>query len=130
MHRRTAPRVGVEVYCSELLEGAIRPGLVVDLAPEGICIERPYARGRVPREISIELEVPEVDEIIWARAAVCYDRVRSAPPGTHGGRFGLVRTTGLRIVAAAQRDLRLLRDCVYELRARELGAGGDDLRLS
>ena len=118
LYRRLAPRVGVEVFCSELLDSGDRPGLVVDLAPEGIRIERPYTGGGLPREISIELEVPEADEVIWARAAVCYDQLRPAPRGVHGGRFGLLRTTGLRIVAAASRDLRLLRDCVYELSAR------------
>jgi hypothetical protein len=118
LYRRLTPRVGVEVFCSELLAGGDRPGLVVDLAPAGIRIERPYTGGGMPREISIELEVPEVDEVIWTRAAVCYDRIRPAPAGVHGGPFGFLRTTGLRIVAAASRDLRLLRDCVYELSAR------------
>lgn len=111
--RRLMPRIDVETFCSELVDGHDRPGLVVDLSPEGLRLERPYAGGPTPREIVVELEVPDVDEVIWARGEVCFDRLRQAPAG-QGGAFGLVRTTGLRLVAAASRDLRLLRDCVIE----------------
>lgn len=114
--RRIDPRVDVETFCSELLPREERPALVVDLSPVGARIERPYVGGPTPREIDLELEVPEVDEVIWARAEVCFDVVRQAPAGVHGGPFGLLRTTGLRLVRAASRDLRLLRDCVFELR--------------
>lgn len=117
--RRLAPRVGVLALCSELVADTERPGMVVDLSPEGLRIERPYVGGRTPREISVELEVPDIDEVIWTRGVVCFDAIRPAPRGVYGGPFGFLRTTGLRIVAAASRDLRLLRDCVFELyRAR------------
>jgi hypothetical protein len=129
MYRRLAPRIGVEVFCSELVDGTARPGLVLDLAPTGVRIERPYQGGRLPRELALELEVPEIDEVIWAKAAVCFDQIRPAPAGTHGGRFGFLRTTGLRIVAAAARDLRMLRDCVYDLRARDRAREIDDDQL-
>lgn len=114
--RRIDPRVDVETFCSELLPREERPALVVDLSPVGARIARPYVGGPTPREIDLELEVPEVDEVIWAKAEVCFDVVSQAPAGTHAGPFGLLRTTGLRLVRAAARDLRLLRDCVYELR--------------
>lgn len=113
---RVHPRVDVQTFCSEIVAGAERPAVAVDLGLEGLRLERPYTGGKSPREIVLELEVPEVDEVIWTKAIVCYDRIRPAPRGVHGGPFGFLRTTGLRIVAAATRDLRLLRDCVYELR--------------
>jgi hypothetical protein len=116
--RRFAPRIDVETFCSEVVSGRDRPGLVVDLSSEGARVERPYAGGPTPREIVLELEVPEVDEVIWVRGEVCFDQVRQAPAGK-GGPFGLLRTTGLRLVTAAARDLRMLRDCVFEIyRAR------------
>jgi hypothetical protein len=113
--RRIDPRVDVETFCSELLERSERPAMVVDLSPVGARIERPYVGGPTPREIDLELEVPEVDEVIWARGEVCFDVITQAPRG-QGGPLGLLRTTGLRLVRAAARDLRLLRDCVFELR--------------
>lgn len=114
--RRIDPRVDVETFCSELLDRGERPAMVVDLSPLGARIERPYFGGPTPREIDLELEVPEIDEVIWARGEVCFDVVRQAPVGGQGGPLGLLRTTGLRLVRAASRDLRLLRDCVFELR--------------
>ncbi|MEZ4401548.1 MAG: PilZ domain-containing protein [Kofleriaceae bacterium] len=120
--RRLMPRIDVETFCSELVDGRDRPGLVVDLSPEGARLERPYTGGPTPREVLLELEVPEIDEVIWARGEVCFDQVRQAPLG-RGGSLGLLRTTGVRIVTAAVRDLRLLRECVVESyrakRARE-----------
>lgn len=113
--RRLDPRIDVEAFCSELLPRHERPALVVDLSPVGARIERPYVGGPTPREIDLELEVPEVDEVIRARGEVCFDLITQAPRG-QGGPLGLLRTTGLRLVQAAARDLRLLRDCVFELR--------------
>jgi hypothetical protein len=87
--------------------------VVTDLSAEGVRLERPYLGGPSPAEILLELEVPDVDEVIWARGEVCFDQVRQAPPG-QGGPLGLLRTTGVRLVSAAARDLRLLRDLVFE----------------
>ena len=111
--RRLLPRIDVETFCSELVGGRDRPGLVVDLSPEGARLERPYLGGPTPREVVLELEVPEIDEVIWAKGEVCFDQLRQAPPG-RGGPLGLLRTTGIRLVSAAVRDLRMLRECVIE----------------
>ena len=86
--RRLMPRIDVETFCSELVGGRDRPGLVVDLSPEGARLERPYLGGPTPREIVLELEVPEIDEVIWARGEVCFDQVRQAP-AVQGGPLGL-----------------------------------------
>ena len=118
--RRITPRVGVDAFCWEVVDGKERTSAVLDLSPEGIRLERPYVGGATPSEIQIELEVPEVDEIVWARGAVCYDVIRQLPRA--GAALGLlVRTTGIRLAAAASRDYRLLRDYVFERqRARAL----------
>ena len=56
----------------------------------------------------LQLEVPGIDEVMWARGDVMFDTlVPSKSP--MAGPFGLLRRTGYRIVMAAQRDLRLLR---------------------
>jgi hypothetical protein len=112
--RRLAPRIDVETFCSEVVGPRDHPGMVIDLSAEGARFERPYAGGPTPREIVLEMEVPEVDEVIWVRGEVCFDQIRQAPAGL-GGSLGLIRTTGLRLVTAAARDLRMLRDCVFEL---------------
>ena len=109
--RRSVPRIGVEAFCSEILDGRERHAVVLDLSSTGLRVARPYTGGRTPREVQLELELPGVDEIIWAKGHVCYERIRPASPGTMAlGR--IVRTSGIRLVAAAARDLRVLREYV------------------
>ncbi len=103
--RRLVPRIGVESLCNEIADGVERPGFIVDLSEHGLRIERPFTGGRTPQVVQLELELPGVDAILWARGETCFDRVRQV-----GG--ALVRSTGIRIAAAARHDLRLLRDYV------------------
>ncbi len=109
--RRQTPRVGVAALCNEILDRRERPVLAVDLSEWGVRIERPYVGGPLPRELQLELELPEVDEIVWARGIVCFDEVRP-PTASSGGR--LQRATGVRLDGVASRQRRLLRDFVTE----------------
>jgi hypothetical protein len=112
--RRVAPRIDVEALCWECSDTGETSGLVVDLSSTGARLERPYLGGRSPRAIPLQLEVPEIDEVMWASGEVCFDQLMPAPTPSLGGPFGLIRRTGYRIVVAAARDLRMLRDYVFE----------------
>jgi hypothetical protein len=114
--RRLVPRIGVETLCTEIADGVERPGFVVDLSERGVRLERPYTGGRTPKVMQLELELPGIDAILWARGEACFDRVRSV-------RGTLMRTTGIRIAAAAAHDLKLLRDFVVETRRTMVHAG-------
>jgi hypothetical protein len=108
-YRREGPRIDVEAMCWELIDGREAGALAVDLSAGGVCIERPYTGGKTPRDVPLQLEVPGIDEVMWARGETTFDVV---VPGTSP--TGLVRRTGYRIVAAARRDLRLIEDFVRE----------------
>ncbi len=105
--RRHSPRVALESLCNEIAGDVERPGFVVELSEHGVRIARPYRGGRTPREVQLELELPGVDAILWARGRTCFDQVRP-----FAGE--LWRVTGIRIAAAASHDLRLLREYVLE----------------
>jgi hypothetical protein len=117
--RRSSPRIEIEALCWEVLDDQEVSSFVVDLSSEGARLERPYVGGRLARTAPLQLEVPTIDEVMWARGEVVFDQLvptRSAS----GGPFGFLRRTGYRIAVAAARDLRLLRDYVYETaRARD-----------
>lgn len=117
--------------CWEIVDDIERSALMVDLSMEGARIERPFVGGRLERAVPLQLEVPGLDEVMWANAEVVFDQVvparatRSHAPARsprpaglahepQAGPFGLLRRTGYRIVTAAARDLRLLRDYVFE----------------
>ena len=118
--RREGPRIPVEAMCWELAGERETSGLAVDLSSLGLRIERPYAGGPTVREVLLELELPGIDEVMWARGEASSD-VLVAATGARGGALGLVRRTGYRIVTAARRDLRRLEEVVIEThRARRL----------
>jgi hypothetical protein len=111
--RRESPRIGIEALCWELVGDREVSGLAVELSALGLRIERPYTGGPTRRCVPLQLEVPGIDEILWAKADACFDHVVPSA-GSAGGALGLVRRTGYRIVAAAARDLRLLNELVIE----------------
>lgn len=107
--------------CWEIVDDVERSALMVDLSMEGARIERPYIGGRIERAVPLQLEVPGLDEVMWAKAEVVFDQiVQSREP--QAGPFGLLRRTGYRIVTAAARDLRTLRDYVFEAYRSQIDA--------
>ena len=118
--RRISPRIDVEALCWEIVDDREKSALLVDVSVHGARIERPFIGGRIEHEVPLQLEGPGIDEVMWARGEVVFDRL---VPAQHAGPFGLLRRTGYRIAVAAARDLRLLRDYVYDMdnvrRARE-----------
>jgi len=98
--------------CWELVGDREISSLVVDLSSDGARLERPFVGGRIAREVPLQLEIPGIDEVMWARGDVVFDQVVAGPDK---GPFGLVRRTGFHITLAAARDLRLVRDFVYSM---------------
>jgi len=111
--RRESPRIGIDAMCWELVNGKEISGIAVDLSPLGLRIERPYTGGPTRHEVPLQIEVPGIDEVMWAKADACFD-VLVPHSGPAGGALGLMRRTGYRIVAAATRDLRMLKEYVIE----------------
>ncbi len=111
--RRTSPRIDVEALCWEIGGDREVSSLVVDLSSHGVRVERPFVGGRVAREVPLQIEVPGIDEVMWAKGDVVFDQL--VPARSNGGPFGLLRRTGYRIAIAAARDLRLLRDYVHAM---------------
>ena len=113
VYRREGPRIDVEAMCWELVDGHEASGLAVELSTGGLRIERPYSGGATRKTIPLEIELPGVDEVMWARGEACFDiLVPTTSPA--GGPLGLIRRTGYRIAMAARRDLRMLEEVVVE----------------
>ena len=115
---RDQPRITVEKLASEVVNEREQLGLIVDLSESGLRLERRFFGRREGRIVQLEFELPEVDEIVWAKGEVCFDQLRPSPTGP-------IRSTGIRLVSAASRHLRMLRDWVMaaaEARAREESA--------
>jgi hypothetical protein len=111
--RREGPRIDVEALCWELVDGHETSGLTIDLSSTGLRIERPYVGGPTRREVPLQLEVPGIDEVMWARADACFD-ILVPERSPRGGPLGLIRRTGYRIAVAARRDFKMLEEFVVE----------------
>lgn len=111
--RRESPRVDVEALCWEVVAGKEASTMAIDLSSMGLRIERPYVGGPTRREVQLEIEVPGIDEIMWAKGEACFDMVVDGP-------HGLLRRTGYRLAAAARRDLKMLREFVFETYASRM----------
>ena len=121
--RRVSPRIEMETLCWEIVDDRESSALVVDLSPAGARLERPYTGGRLVREVPLQLELPGIDEVLWARGTIVFDQV---VPAKNSGPFGLKRRTGFHIAVAAGRDLRLLRDYVYDTDRARRAANDED----
>ena len=117
LSRRGGLRARANGLCTEIGENADQLGLLVDISEQGIRLERPHVpQPRAPRErvVQIEFEHPAVDELIWAKGVIRFDKLE---PVYSGGTLRVRRTSGVEIVSAAQRHLRLLREFVLDLRS-------------
>jgi hypothetical protein len=87
-------------------------GLATNLSDAGISVSAISMLAPPPGlVIGLELEVPGLDDSLWAAARVCYrtdDRMAS----------GL----GMRFVAMARSHARMLRDFCIEMRRKNLGS--------
>jgi hypothetical protein len=124
LSKRLDPRIAVETLCSEVVDDREHFGVLVELSPNGVRLERPLAGRRDGSIVQLEFELPDADEIIWAKGQVCFDRYGR---GIEGSGVNAVRTTGVRLVAAASRHLRMLRDWVAATVEARQRARQDDI---
>ena len=126
--RRLAPRVLVDGLCGVVTERDLCPAAMVDLSSTGIRLERPFDRKTASRTIQLEIELPGVDEIVWASGHVTFAHL-SPMGGVHeDGQPRLRCRAGIQIEAGAHRELRLLRDYVFETRRAQQFAANTAMR--
>jgi hypothetical protein len=116
LSRRGGLRVVAQGLCSEINQEDEQLGLLVDLSEHGLRLERPHVpQPRMGRErvVQLEFEHPAVDELIWAKGVIRYDKLE---PTRDGASTKVRRISGVEIVSAASRHLRMLREFVLDLR--------------
>jgi hypothetical protein len=112
--KRNSPRIPMRIPYNELVAERQLIGVISDVSEEGLRVER-LARNTGSRIVQVEFELPGTNEAIWAKGELCFDRLQHMATGLQP-----VRTSGMRLVAAAAKHLRLLRDYVIELRRAQM----------
>lgn len=110
--RRLAPRVTLDGLCAIVIGHDLRPATMSDLSWLGLRVELPFDARSARRTLQLEIELPEVDELMWASGHVTYARL-SPMGGLHAnGQPRLWCSAGVRLEVAASRERRLLREYV------------------
>jgi hypothetical protein len=112
--RRCAPRISVDGLCGVVTNDDLRPATMSNLSTSGLRLERPFDPRAARPVVQLEIELPGIDEIVWASAVVTHAYLTPMPGKTADGQPRFWCKAGLRIANASQRELRLLRDYVVE----------------
>jgi hypothetical protein len=128
--RRLAPRISVDGLCGVVTDDDdLRHASMSNLSTTGLRLERPFDPRTARPVVQLEIELPGIDEIVWASAAVTHAHLTPMPGRSRDGQPRFWCRAGLRIADASQRERRMLRDYVVE-RLLECRRGADrrDLR--
>lgn len=89
-------------------------GLAADLSDSGLRMSAVSMLAPPPGlVVGVELELPEVDESIWASGQICYRK---------DDKGALASGIGVRFLAMAKSQARVLRDFCIEMRRKNLGS--------
>lgn len=112
--RRCAPRILVDGLCGVVASDDLRPATMTNLSTLGVRLERVFDPKVAKPVVQLEIELPGIDEVLWASATVTHAWLTPMPGRTRDGQPRFWCRAGLRIAEACQRERRLLRDYVIE----------------
>jgi hypothetical protein len=112
--RRCAPRITVDGLCGVAANDDLRPASMTDLSTLGLRLERVFDPKAARSVVQLEIELPGLDEVLWASATVTHAYLTPMPGRTADGQPRFWCRAGLRIAEACGRERRLLRDYVIE----------------
>ncbi len=102
----------------------IRHASLRDLSEIGLRLERPFDPKTARPVVQLEIDLPGIDEVLWARAEVSFAILTPMAGRTADGQPRFWCSAGLRLAGVCQRERTLLRDYVVETRrARWVAAG-------
>lgn len=119
--RRRAPRITVEGLCGVVANDELSHAQISDLSTGGIRLHRPYDPKTARRIVQLEIELPGLDEIVWARGEVTFARLTPLPGRTADGQPRFNCRAGLRLADMCRRERRMLDEYI----AGRAGAVGD-----
>jgi hypothetical protein len=112
--RRRAPRISVDGLVGVVSDDSLHHASMSDLSTLGLRLERPFDPKTARPVVQLEIELPGIDEIVWASSTVTHAYLTPMPGRTADGQPRFWCRAGLRITDASQRERRMLRDYVVE----------------
>src|SRR4051812_23155337 len=112
--RRRAPRISVDGFCSVASDEALHHASMSDLSTLGLRLERPFDPAKARPIVQLEIELPGIDEVVWASAVVTHAYLTPMPGRRADGQPRFWCKAGLRIADASRAERQMLRDYVVE----------------
>jgi hypothetical protein len=112
--RRRAPRISVDGFCSVASDEALHHASMSDLSTLGLRLERPFDPAKASPIVQLEIELPGIDEVVWASAVVTHAYLTPMPGRRADGQPRFWCKAGLRIADASRAERQMLRDYVVE----------------
>lgn len=114
-----APRIPVDGLCGVVANDDLRHAAMLDISTTGLRLERPFDPKTASRVVQLEIELPGIDEVVWARGEVTFAFLSPMGGTTPDGQPRFWCRAGLRLADVCVRERRMLRDYVVEtLRTR------------
>jgi hypothetical protein len=112
--RRRAPRISVDGLCGVVTDDALHHASMSNLSTLGLRLEKPFDPATAKPIVQLEIELPGLDEVVWASAVVTCAYLTPMQGRRADGQPRFWCRAGLRIADASQRERRMLRDYVIE----------------
>jgi hypothetical protein len=119
--RRQAPRLRLALSMNEYVKDEPRPATARDVSEGGLALQKTVDGGPPVEIVTLEIELPGTNEIIWAAAQPRFDSLRLPDlwsPHRSLPAARAVQVSGLRFVSMARKHERLIRDYLRERRER------------
>lgn len=110
--RRRCPRIVVDGFCGVVTERDLRHAAVRDLSETGLRLEKVFDPATARPVVQLEIELPQVDEVVWASAHVTFAHLTPLPGRRPDGQPRFLCRAGLRIESISSIERRMLRDYV------------------
>lgn len=104
--------MSIDGLCGVVTGDELRPATLRDLSAFGLRVERAFDPRTARRVVQLEIELPGIDEVIWARGEVTRALLVPLAGRTAEGEPRFWCHAGMRIAGIARREWRLLRDYV------------------
>jgi hypothetical protein len=113
--RRRAPRITVDGLCGVVAaHDDLYHASMSNLSTLGLRLERPFDPRTARPVVQLEIELPGLDEIVWASAVVTHAYLTPMPGRAADGEPRFWCRAGLRIAETSRRERTILRDYVIE----------------
>ena len=114
--RRRASRISIDGLCGVVAKDDLTHASLRDLSDVGVRLERVFDPKTATSIVQLEIELPGIDEVVWARAVVKHAVLTPLPGRTPEGQPRFWCRAGLRLGGVCRAERQMLHDYVFETR--------------